>query len=99
MQQRHVLDILVQKPAKCPEHRQSGFLNSRAEVSHQQTRRRLRQMQRFKSLRQSRLFIATQRIHNHFQLRRHRLSADEYHAVRDAAFRTWRDVTGTLRAA
>src|SRR3954471_22874773 len=31
------------------EHRQSRYLNSRAEVSHQTTRRRERQMQRFKS--------------------------------------------------
>ncbi len=33
------------------EHRQSRYLNNRAEVSHQPTRRRERQMQRFKSAR------------------------------------------------
>ena len=33
-------------------------------------------------------------IHNHFQLRRHRLSASEYRAARDRAFLTWRDATG-----
>jgi putative transposase len=35
------------------EHRQSRYLNNRAEVSHQPTRRQERQMQRFKSARQA----------------------------------------------
>jgi putative transposase len=38
------------------EHRQSRYLNNRAEVSHQPTRRRERQMQRFKSPRQAKRF-------------------------------------------
>ena len=77
------------------EHRQSRYLNNRAEVSHQPTRRRERQMQRFKSARQAQRFLSTHgRIHNHFQLRRHRLSAVDYRTVRDDAFRTWRDVAG-----
>ena len=76
------------------EHRQSRYLNNRAEVSHQPTRRRERQMQRFKSARQAQRFLSTHsRIHNHFQLRRHRLPATAYCTARDAAFRTWRDVT------
>jgi putative transposase len=75
------------------EHRQSRYLNNRAEVSHQPTRRRERQMQRFKSARQAQCFLSTHgRIHNHFQLRRHRLSAVDYRTVRVEAFRTWRDV-------
>jgi putative transposase len=77
------------------EHRQSRYLNNCAEVSHQPTRRRERQMQRFKSARQAQRFLSTPgRIHNHFQLRRHRLSAVDYRTVRDEAFRTWRDVAG-----
>jgi putative transposase len=77
------------------EHRQSRYLNNRAEVSHQPTRRRERQMQRFKSAGHAQRFLSTHsRIHNHFQLRRHRLSAVEYRTVRDKAFRTWRDVAG-----
>ena len=77
------------------EHRQSRHLNNRAEVSHQPTRRRERQMQRFKSARQAQRFLSSHsRIHNHFQLRRHRLSASEHRQARDAAFRTWRDVAG-----
>jgi putative transposase len=81
------------------EHRQSRYLNNRAEVSHQPTRRRERQMQRFKSARHAQCFLSTHgRIHNHFQLRRHRMTATEYRTARDAAFRTWRDVTGVARA-
>lgn len=76
------------------EHRQSRYLNNRCEVSHQPTRRRERHMRRFKSVRQVQQFLATHTpIHNHFQLRRHRLSASEYRAARDRAFLTWRDAT------
>ena len=82
------------------EHRQSRYLNNRAEVSHQPTRRRERQMQRFKSARHAQRFLSTHsRIHNHFQLRRYRLTATEYRTVRDAAFAAWRDVTGVASAA
>ena len=82
------------------EHRQSRYLNNRAEVSHQPTRRRERQMQRFKSARHAQRFLSTHsRIHNHFQLRRHRLPASEHRAARDDAFRAWRDVTGVAPAA
>src|SRR4051795_9597672 len=77
------------------EHRQSRYLNNRIEVSHQPTRRRERQMQRFKSARHAQRFLSAQsRIHNHFQLRRHRLSAIEYRAARDLAFRTWHEIIG-----
>ena len=77
------------------EHRQSRYLNNRAEVSHQPTRRRERQMQRFKSARHAQRFLSTQgRIHNHFQLRRHRLSAAEHRTAREDALRTWREVAG-----
>ncbi|WP_114949191.1 IS6 family transposase [Microvirga calopogonii] len=78
------------------EHRQSRYLNNRCEVSHQPTRRREHHMRRFKSVRHAQQFLATHTpIHNHFQLRRHRLSANEYRAARDRAFATWRDATGT----
>jgi putative transposase len=39
------------------EHRQSGYLNNRPENSHRPTRRRERQMQRFKSPRQAQEFL------------------------------------------
>ena len=76
------------------EHRQSRYLNNRAEVSHQPTRRRERQMQRFKSARHAQRFLSSHaRIHNHFQLKHHRLSAHQHRAARDAAFQVWREVT------
>jgi len=82
------------------EHRQSRSLNNQAEVSHQPTRRRERQMQRFKSARHAQRFLsAHSSIHNHFQLRRHRLTADQHRAARDRAFRTWREVVGVAFAA
>jgi len=81
------------------EHRQSRYLNNRAEVSHQPTRRRERQMQRFKSARHAQRFLSAHgRIHNHFQLRRHRLSATDYRSARTTAFRTWREVTDVAAA-
>ncbi len=80
------------------EHRQSRYLNNRAVVSHQPTRRRERKMQRFKSARHVRRFLpAHSRIHNHFQLRRR--AADQHRAAREAVFRTWREVAGIAPAA
>jgi putative transposase len=82
------------------EHRQSRYLNNRAEVSHQPTRRRERQMQRFKSARRAQQFLSSHgQIHNLLQLRRHLLTANDHRAARDNAFRTWRDVTGVAPAA
>ena len=57
-------------------------------------------MQRFKSARHVQRFLSIHsRIHNHFQLRRHRMTADQHRAARDAAFRTWREVAGVASAA
>ena len=76
------------------EHRQSRCLNNRAEASHQPTRRRERQMQRVKSARHAQRFLSAHgRIH-HFQLRRHRLTANQHRAARDAALRSWRKAVG-----
>jgi putative transposase len=85
------------KPEVLPsvEHRQSRYLNNRCEVSHQPTRRRERHMRQFKSAQHAQQFLSIHTpIHNHFQLRRHRLSSSEYRAARDRAFLTWCDVTG-----
>ena len=82
------------------EHRQSRYLNNQAEVSHQPTRRRERQIQRFKSPRQAQQLLSSHgQIHNLFQLRRHLLSASDYRAARDRASRTWHDAAGIARAA
>jgi putative transposase len=77
------------------EHRQSRYLNNRAEASHQPTRRRERHMKRFKSARHAQRFLSTHcRIHNHFQLRRHLLSASDHRDARTNAFRVWLDIVG-----
>ena len=56
-------------------------------------------MQCFKSAHHAQRFLSSHsRIHNHFQLRRHRLNATAYRTARDAAFRTWREVTGVAAA-
>jgi putative transposase len=77
------------------EHRQSRSLNNWSEVSHQPTRRRERQMQRFKSAGCAQRFLsAHSRIHSHFQLHRHHLTANQYRAARDLAFRAWHEIIG-----
>jgi putative transposase len=59
------------------EHRQSRYLNNRAENSHQPTRRRERQMHRFKSPEQTQDFLSAHAfIHGHFNPRRHLLTGD-----------------------
>jgi putative transposase len=82
------------------EHRQHKGLNNRAENSHQPTRRRERQMKRFKSARQAQRFLsAHDQVNNLFHLRRHRLLAAQYRAARAQAFRTWAEITGVAAAA
>jgi putative transposase len=76
------------------EHRQHKGLNNRAENSHQPTRRRERQMKRFKSARQAQRFLSIHDpINNLFHLRRHLLTATTYRKARRAAFETWADIT------
>jgi putative transposase len=72
------------------DHRQSRYLDSRAENSHRPTRRRERQMQRFKSLRQALRFLEAHTFASeHFRPRRHRMTASDYRAVRTNAFKVW----------
>lgn len=76
------------------EHRQSRYLNNRAENSHQPTRRRERQMQRFKSAAQAQRFLSAHGpIRQHCRPPRHRLPAAAYRARRTAAFEVWSEVT------
>ena len=76
------------------EHRQSRYLNNRAENSHRPTRRRERQMQRFKSSRQAQDFLSAQAfIYGHFHPRRHQLAAHTYRAIRSDAFKIWHHET------
>ena len=77
------------------EHRKHKGLNNRAENSHQPTRRRERQMKRFKSAGQAQRFLAAHdQINNLFHLRRDHVTASEYRAARTRAFQTWAEVTG-----
>ena len=82
------------------EHRQHKGLNNRAENSHQPTRRRERQMKRFKSAGQTQRFLsAHDQINNLFHLRRDHVPASEYRAARTRAFQTWAEVTGAAASA
>jgi putative transposase len=82
------------------EHRKSRYLNNRAENSHRPTRRRERQMQRFKSAPQAQRFLSAHAfIHGHFRPRRHRTTARNYRAVRALAFKIWTEETCVRNAA
>jgi putative transposase len=82
------------------EHRQSRYLNNRAENSHRPTRRRERQMQRFKSQKHAQDFLSAHAfIHGHFHPRRHRMSATKYRRARAQAFKTWTQETCVQKAA
>ena len=82
------------------EHRRHKGLNNRAENSHQPTRRRERQMKRFKSPGQAQRFLsAHDQINNLFHLRRDHRPADQYRAARAQAFQTWAEVTGVAARA
>ena len=77
------------------EHRKHKGLNNRAENSHQPTRRRERQMKRFKSAGQAQRFLsAHDGINNLFHIRRDHVPANQYRAARTQAFQTWAEVTG-----
>ena len=82
------------------EHRRHKGLNNRAENSHQPSRRRERQMKRFKSAGQAQRFLsAHDSINNLFHLRRDHVTAAQYRAARTQAFATWAEVTGAKAAA
>ncbi len=75
-------------------HRQSRYLNNRAENSHRPTRRRERQMQRFKSPEQAQRFLSAHGIiYGHFRPRRQLLTAADYRRARAKAFRIWQQET------
>src|ERR1700752_2509440 len=77
------------------EHRKHKGLNNRAENSHQPTRRRERQMKRFKSAGQAPRFPpANDGTNNLFPPRRAPVPADQYRAARTQAFQTWSEITG-----
>jgi putative transposase len=70
-------------------HRVSRYLNHRAENSHRPTRRRERQMQRFKPPQQAQRFLSAHAmIYGHFRPRRHLMTAAQHRRARAKAFRT-----------
>ena len=82
------------------EHRRHKGPNNRAENAPQPTRRRERQMKRFKSAGQAQRFLsAHDPINNLFHLRRDHVTAAQYRAARAQAFATWAEVTGAKAAA
>lgn len=77
------------------EHRRHKGLNNRAENSHQPTRRRERQMKRFKSPGQAQRFLsAHDPINNLFHLRRDQVTAVQYRQARMRAFEIWAEISG-----
>jgi len=81
------------------EHRQHKGLNNRAENSHQPTRRRERQMRRFKSAGHAQRFLSAHDGINNLFPRCHRLPACQYRAARTEAFQTWVEIAGVARMA
>ena len=82
------------------EHRQSRYLNNRCENSPRPTRQRARRMQGFKSAGHAPRFLSAYGpIAQHFQPRRHLLSASEYRREMCNRFESWGEITGTKRAA
>jgi len=70
------------------------WANNRAEVSHQPSRQRERQMRGFKSAAQAQRFLSVQGVVlNLFRLGRHRLRSANYRLLRGRAFAVWTEVT------
>jgi putative transposase len=77
------------------EHRQHTGLNNRAENSRQLTRRRERQMKRFKTPGQAQRFLsAHDQINNLFHLRRDDIPAADHRTARARAFNVWAKISG-----
>src|SRR3954465_7428289 len=75
------------------EHRPHKGPNNRAENSHQPTRRRERQMKRFKSAGQAQRFLsAHDQINNLFHLRRDHVTAEQHRASRTQKFQIWTEI-------
>jgi len=70
------------------------YSNNRAEVSHQPTRQRERQMRRFKSPAQTQRFLFVHGlVLNLYRLARHRLKSAHHRMLRERSFATWSAVT------
>ena len=76
-------------------HHQARWKNNRIESVHVPVRRRERKMQRFRSLGSAQRFLSIHAAaYNHFNTRRHLITASEHRQLRDKAFRRWREAVG-----
>jgi putative transposase len=76
-------------------HSTQQYENNRAEVSHQPTRQRERQMRRFKSVAHAQRFLSVHGlIRNLFRVGRHLLRAVHHRVLRTRSFLEWNDITG-----
>jgi len=72
-------------------HEVGGWLNNRAENSHQPFRRRENAMQRFRSVKTLQKFSSVHaNVHNHFNQERHLVTRQVYKQRRSAALAEWR---------
>jgi putative transposase len=84
----------------CVEHRQSTYLNNRAENSHQPTRQRERAMKGFRSVSGAQRFLsAFSGISPHFRPRRHLMTAAAHRAEMTVRFAIWEQITGVAAPA
>jgi putative transposase len=75
-------------------HDTQQYANNRAEISHQPTRMRERQMRRFKSSRQAQRFLSLHGVvRNLFCVARHLLRSTHQRLLRSRSFEVWRSVT------
>ena len=75
-------------------HSTMQYENNRAEVSHQPTRQRERQMRRFKSAGHAQRFLSVHGlVQNLFRVGRHLLRAVHHRILRTRSFRVWDAVT------
>ncbi|GAA2565570.1 IS6 family transposase [Streptomyces fimbriatus] len=82
------------------EHHTSKYLNTRAENSHQPTRRRERAMKRFTPPGHAqRSLSAFSGVSPRFRPRRHRPAAAQYRTETNQRFTAWRQATGATAAA
>ena len=75
-------------------HSTQQYENNRAEVSHQPTRQRERQMRRFTSAAHAQRFLSVHGlVQNLFRVGRHLLRAGYHRSLRTRSFRVWDEVT------
>ena len=97
---RDVEDLLAERGAACRAvmpsvvHRTDPYANNRAEVSHEPTQQRERQMRGFKSAGQLQRFASVHgAVQNLFRVGRHLLRAAHHRFLRTRAFAEWDAVT------